>query len=92
MDLIFKKEFQKSFVALSKKYKLDKIEFLSFLMQHGFRAKYSAMDFVYGLLAVLQSHVGIFKIINFKTLEMLLYFIISCRAMIDLKRIAFSNA
>lgn len=55
MDLVFRKEFYESIVKMSDKYDLDGIVYVSFLMQHGFRGKYSASDFVYGLLALLQS-------------------------------------
>lgn len=58
MDLVFKKEFHESIVKMSEKYNLDGIVYVSFLMQYGFRAKFSASDVVYGLLALLQSTVS----------------------------------
>ncbi|EEB12937.1 conserved hypothetical protein [Pediculus humanus corporis] len=55
MDLIYRKEFYSSLVEVSEKYGLNEIVFLTFFIQYGYRKKYSAADYVYSLLALLQS-------------------------------------
>lgn len=59
MDLLFRKEFFKSIVNVSEKYNLGGIVYVTFLIQHGYYKKYSAADYVYGLLALLQSTVSL---------------------------------
>lgn len=55
MDLILRQEFYKSLAKLCEKYGIPDIIFGSFSMQYGYRNRYSAADFVYGLLAILES-------------------------------------
>ena len=65
MDLLYRKEFHESIMKWSEKNKVEGMVYISFLIQHGFRGKYAASDFVYALLAILQSVVGIFLMQNF---------------------------
>lgn len=58
MDLLFRKEFYSSLVNISEKYGLNGVVFITFFIRHGYGKKYSAADYVYGLLALLQSTVS----------------------------------
>lgn len=55
MDLILRQEFYKSLATLAEKYGIPDLLYGSFTMQYGYRNRYSAADFVYGLLAILES-------------------------------------
>lgn len=55
MDLILRQEFYQSLAKLSEKYGIPDIIYGSFTMQYGYRSRYSAADFVYGILAILES-------------------------------------
>lgn len=57
MDLQLRKEFHESLEKLSEKYNLDDLVFASFVIQYGYRNKYSASDIVYAVLAILESSV-----------------------------------
>jgi cell division control protein 45 len=55
MDLVLRKEFQGMIEKLAEKYDLADIIFSSFTLQYGYRNKYSASDYVYSMLATLES-------------------------------------
>lgn len=55
MDLLFKKEFYSMVEKLSEKYDLANIVFGSFTLQYGYRQRFSASDYVYAMLAILES-------------------------------------
>ncbi|XP_060533412.1 cell division control protein 45 homolog [Cylas formicarius] len=55
MDLQLRKEFHTSLEKQSVKYDLQDIEFVSFILQYGYRNKYCASDIVYALLAILEA-------------------------------------
>ncbi|XP_050315859.1 cell division control protein 45 homolog [Anthonomus grandis grandis] len=55
MDLQLRKEFHTSIEKLADKYGLQDIEFVSFILQYGFRNKFCASDIVYALLAILEA-------------------------------------
>ncbi|XP_058464632.1 cell division control protein 45 homolog [Malaya genurostris] len=55
MDLILRKEFYDKMEKFSEKYHLPDIVYGSFILQYGYRNKYSAADYVYAMLAILES-------------------------------------
>ena len=55
MDLVLRKEFYSMIEKLSEKYEIPDIVFGSFTLKYGYRNKYSASDYVYGMLAILES-------------------------------------
>lgn len=58
MDLQFRKEFHSSMEKVAEKYELNDLTFATFVIQAGFRYKYSASDIVYAMLALLESGVS----------------------------------
>lgn len=61
MDLQLRKEFLILLEKLSEKYDLSDIVYASFILQYGYRNKYSAADVVYSMLAILEASVSIFN-------------------------------
>lgn len=55
MDLVLRKEFYDKMEKFSEKYKLTDIIYGSFILQYGYCNKYSAADYVYSMLAILES-------------------------------------
>ncbi|XP_065085250.1 cell division control protein 45 homolog [Ochlerotatus camptorhynchus] len=55
MDLELRKEFYDKMEKFSEKYHLPDIIYGSFILQYGYRNKYSAADYVYSMLAILES-------------------------------------
>ncbi|XP_053687783.1 cell division control protein 45 homolog [Sabethes cyaneus] len=55
MDLELRKEFYEKMEKFSEKYRLTHIVYGSFILQYGYRNKYSAADYVYSMLATLES-------------------------------------
>lgn len=55
MDMILRKEFHQMIEKLSEKYGLPEIVYISFTLQYGYRNRYSASDYVYGMLAMLET-------------------------------------
>lgn len=55
MDLILKKEFYQMISKLAEKYDIPDIVFGSFTFHYGYRNKFSASDYVYGSIALLES-------------------------------------
>lgn len=55
MDLVLRKEFYEMIAKLSEKYNLPDIVYSSFTLQYGYRNRYSASDYVYSMLAILES-------------------------------------
>lgn len=55
MDMVLRKEFYQMIEKLSEKYNLSEIVYGSFTLQYGYRNKYSAADFVYATIAILES-------------------------------------
>lgn len=55
MDLVLRKEFYEMIEKLSEKYNLPDIVYGSFTLQYGYRNRYSASDYVYSMLAILES-------------------------------------
>ncbi|XP_058835434.1 cell division control protein 45 homolog [Topomyia yanbarensis] len=55
MDLVLRKEFYDKMENFSEKYNLPDIVYGSFILQYGYRNKYSAADYVYSMLAILES-------------------------------------
>lgn len=55
MDLILKKEFFSMIEKLSEKYDLSDIVYSSFTLQYGYKNRYSGADYVYSMLAILES-------------------------------------
>ncbi|XP_055532637.1 cell division control protein 45 homolog [Wyeomyia smithii] len=55
MDLILRKEFYDKMEKFSDKYGLTDIVYGSFILQYGYRNKYSAADYAYSMLAILES-------------------------------------
>jgi cell division control protein 45 len=55
MDLVLRKEFHSKIEKFSEKYSLSDIVFGSFTLQYGYRNKYSASDYVYAMLGILES-------------------------------------
>lgn len=55
MDLVLRKEFHGKLENFSEKYQLPSIVYGSFVLQYGYRNKYSAADYVYSMLAILES-------------------------------------
>lgn len=55
MDLVLRKEFYQMIEKHADKYMIPDIVFGSFTLQYGYRNKYSASDYVYAMLAILES-------------------------------------
>lgn len=55
MDMVLRKEFYQMIEKLADKYNMPDIVFGSFTLQYGYRNKYSASDFVYATIAILES-------------------------------------
>lgn len=55
MDMVLRKEFYEMIEKLAEKYNMPDIVFGSFSLQYGYRSKYSASDFVYATIAILES-------------------------------------
>lgn len=55
MDLVLRKEFYQMISKLSEKYGIPDIVFGSFTFNYGYRNKFSASDYVYGSIALLES-------------------------------------
>lgn len=55
MDLVLRKEFFQMVEKHAEKYGIPDIVFGSFTLQYGYRNKYSASDYVYAMLALLES-------------------------------------
>uniref|UniRef100_A0A1B0BDI7 Cell division control protein 45 homolog n=1 Tax=Glossina palpalis gambiensis TaxID=67801 RepID=A0A1B0BDI7_9MUSC len=55
MDLVLRQEFFSMIAKLAEKYAIPDIIYGSFTLHYGYRNRYSAADFVYALLAVLES-------------------------------------
>lgn len=55
MDLVLRKEFYEMIEKLAEKYNLPDIVYVSFTLQYGYRNRYSAADYVYSMLAILES-------------------------------------
>lgn len=55
MDMVLRKEFYQMIEKLAEKYRMPDIVFGSFTLQFGYRNKYSASDFVYATVAILES-------------------------------------
>lgn len=55
MDMVLRKEFYQMVEKLAEKYNMPDIVFGSFTLQFGYRNKYSASDFVYATVAILES-------------------------------------
>lgn len=55
MDMVLRQEFYQMIEKLAEKYNLADIVYGSFTLQYGYRNKYSAADFVYATIAILES-------------------------------------
>ncbi|KAK7865622.1 hypothetical protein R5R35_009788 [Gryllus longicercus] len=55
MNMILRKEFPESMEKLGEKYNMDRIMTATFFLQYGYRGRFCAFDFVYGVLALLES-------------------------------------
>lgn len=55
MDLVLRKEFHDKMEKFADKFHLPEIVYGSFVLQYGYRNKYSAADYVYSMLAILES-------------------------------------
>lgn len=55
MDLILRKEFHEMILRLSGKYDIPDIAFGTFTLYYGYCHKFSALDYVYGTIALLES-------------------------------------
>lgn len=55
MDMLLRQEFYQMIEKSAVKYNLDDIVYGSFTLQYGYRNKYSAADFVYATIAILES-------------------------------------
>lgn len=55
MDLVLRKEFYAMIAKNAEKYNIPDIVFGSFTLQYGYRNRYSASDYVYAMLAILES-------------------------------------
>ncbi|XP_011211828.1 cell division control protein 45 homolog [Bactrocera dorsalis] len=55
MDLVLRQEFYKMLEKLAEKYNIPDIVYGSFTLNYGYRNRYSAADYVYGMLAILES-------------------------------------
>ncbi|EDW00201.1 cell division control protein 45 homolog [Drosophila grimshawi] len=55
MDLILRKEFYSMVEKLADKYSIPDIVYGTFTLSYGYRSRYAAADYVYALLAILQS-------------------------------------
>lgn len=55
MDMVLRQEFYQMIEKLAEKYNMPDIVFGSFTLQYGYRNKYSASDFVYATIAILES-------------------------------------
>lgn len=55
MDMVLRNEFYQMIEKLSEKYHIGDIVYGSFTLQYGYRNKFSAADFVYATIAILES-------------------------------------
>lgn len=55
MDMVLRNEFYQMIEKLAEKYSLGDIIYGSFTLQYGYRSKFSAADFVYATIAILES-------------------------------------
>ncbi|XP_058054504.1 cell division control protein 45 homolog [Anopheles bellator] len=55
MDLVLRKEFYEKMEQYAEKYNLPDVTYASFVLQYGYRNRYSAADYVYSMLAILES-------------------------------------
>lgn len=55
MDMMLRNEFFQMIEKLAEKYQIGDIVYGSFTLQYGYRNKFSAADFVYGTIAILES-------------------------------------
>uniref|UniRef100_A0A182N2P9 Uncharacterized protein n=1 Tax=Anopheles dirus TaxID=7168 RepID=A0A182N2P9_9DIPT len=55
MDLVLRKEFYEKIEKFAEKYNMPEVTYASFVLQYGYRNRYSAADYVYSLLATLES-------------------------------------
>ncbi|XP_034118330.1 LOW QUALITY PROTEIN: cell division control protein 45 homolog [Drosophila sulfurigaster albostrigata] len=55
MDLVLRKEFYTMVEQLAEKYAIPDIVYGTFTLSYGYRSRYAAADYVYALLAILQS-------------------------------------
>lgn len=55
MDMLFRNEFFQMIEKLAEKYQIGDIVYGSFTLQYGYRNKFSAADFVYATIAILES-------------------------------------
>ncbi|ALC48162.1 CDC45L [Drosophila busckii] len=55
MDLVLRKEFYSMVEQLADKYDIPDIVYGTFTLSYGYRSRYAAADYVYALLAILQS-------------------------------------
>uniref|UniRef100_A0A182IUT9 Uncharacterized protein n=1 Tax=Anopheles atroparvus TaxID=41427 RepID=A0A182IUT9_ANOAO len=55
MDLVLRKEFYEKMAKFADKYGLPDVTYASFVLQYGYRNRYSAADYVYSMLAILES-------------------------------------
>ncbi|ETN60403.1 hypothetical protein AND_007978 [Anopheles darlingi] len=55
MDLVLRKEFYEKMEKFAEKYNMPEVTYASFVLNYGYRNRYSAADYVYALLAILES-------------------------------------
>ncbi|XP_053659436.1 cell division control protein 45 homolog [Anopheles marshallii] len=55
MDLVLRKEFYEKIEKFAPKYNMPDVTYASFVLQYGYRNRYSAADYVYSMLAILES-------------------------------------
>ncbi|XP_041782502.1 cell division control protein 45 homolog [Anopheles merus] len=55
MDLVLRREFYEKIEKFAEKYNMPDVTYASFVLQYGYRNKYSAADYVYSMLAILES-------------------------------------
>ncbi|XP_053670491.1 cell division control protein 45 homolog [Anopheles nili] len=55
MDLVLRKEFYEKVEKFAEKYNMADVTYGSFMLQYGYRNRYSAADYVYSMMATLES-------------------------------------
>uniref|UniRef100_A0A182SIW2 Cell division control protein 45 n=1 Tax=Anopheles maculatus TaxID=74869 RepID=A0A182SIW2_9DIPT len=55
MDLVLRKEFYEKIEKFAEKYNMPDVTYASFVLQYGYRNRYSAADYCYSMLAILES-------------------------------------
>ncbi|XP_055626266.1 cell division control protein 45 homolog [Toxorhynchites rutilus septentrionalis] len=55
MELVLRKEFHDKMESFAEKYRLTDVSFVSFVLKYGYRNNYAAADYVYSMLAILES-------------------------------------